>query len=53
MKVKTNVLIYSNGNNPKTKYVSWTCDKCGAIGSTEIPINADNIPEDKRKCCES
>lgn len=52
MKVLTEIKFFEM-NGVKVPFASYTCDKCGAIGSMEIPKDADNIPEDKRNCCES
>jgi len=53
MKVKTNVLEYNNGeHNPRTKFISFKCDKCGLMGSTVVALDANDLTDEQKKCCD-
>ena len=53
MKVLKEIEFFKMGNGDNLPFAKYECDKCGAVGSMEIPKDADDIPEDKRNCCES
>lgn len=53
MKVLKEVRDEKDGNNKNKRYLCWECDKCGGHGFFAVDDDVEEIPEDRRKCCEN
>ena len=53
MREKTNVLTYNNGeHNPKTKFISYKCNKCGSLGFFAVELAVEDLTDEQKKCCD-